>query len=323
MTVAAYIHPLHPSKTAVTRVHDLAMRVLVTSALLIGLTANALADLPFKKKQQPFTTHSPSEAAHTLDEGTPAQRSELARELGIFAPNPSRPGTNSDSPCVNFHHMESRPLALRAGAENVVLLADSSECDSTYIVVFDKAPKSEWRHVQTVRLSSQTQHPEISFAELIQPGVSEILVHKETTRDSGGSQQQDFVVLKLLGDRVEVVLDATERSEITLTNRTPTEDDNLTQTQTSTFNYLKSPPNSAASYRLLEKEVVTDNKNTITRYRVWTWDPELERFRPAPFDGGDARPVPPPAKKPPAKAPPATQPPGDKSTPQSNKPEPK
>jgi hypothetical protein len=176
--------------------------------------------------------------------------------------------------------------------------------------------------VQTVRLPSNTQRPEVSFAELIKPGVSEILVHKETTRDSGGAQQQDFVVLKLIGEHVEVVLDATERSEITLANRTPSESDNLTQTQTSTFDLLKAPANSAATYRLLEKEVITDNKTTIMRYRVWTWDPELERFRPTPYDGGDARPVP-PAKKPPTKAP-ATQPAtGDKPAPQPAKPEPK
>ena len=91
-------------------------------------------------------------------------------------------------------------------------------------------------------------------------------------------------------------MDATEYSEITLANRTPTETDNLTQTQTSTFDLLKSPPNSLATYRLLEKEVITDNKTTITRFRVWTWDPELGRFRSAPFDGGNARPSPPARK---------------------------
>jgi hypothetical protein len=276
------------------------MKIFCTSFLVFALAVSALADLPFKKKQQEFVTRKPDEVAHTLDEGTPAQRNDLALELGIFAPNPSRPGTDSNSPCVNFHHMESRRVTLRAGSENVALLADSTECDSTYVVVFDKAPKSEWRHLQTVRLPSRAQRPEISFVELIQPGTSEILVHKETTRDSGGSQQQDFVILKLLGDRVEVVLDATEHSEITLTNRKPAEQDNLTQTQTSTFDLLKSPPNSAATYGILEKEIITDNKTTITRYRVWTWDPELERFRPAPFDGGEARPSPPPAKKAPA-----------------------
>jgi hypothetical protein len=279
------------------------MKFLFIPALILALAAGAFADFPFKKKQQEFVTRKPDEVAHTLESGSPVERNNLALELGILAPNPSRPGTDSNSPCVNFHHVETRPVKLRAGAENVVLLADSSECDSLYVAVFDKAPKSEWRHVETVRLPSRAQRPEISFAELIQPGTAEILVHKETTRDSGGSQQQDFVVLKLLGDRVEVVMDATERSEITLTNRTPTEDDNLTQTQTSTFDLLKSPPNSAATYRILEKEVITDNKTTITRYRVWTWDPELERFRPSPFDGGDARPAPPPAKKQPAKTP--------------------
>ena len=127
-----------------------------------------------------------------------------------------------------------------------LLLADSSECDSTYIVVFDKAPKSEWRHVQTVRLPSRAQRPEVTFAELIQPGVSEIVVHHETSRDSGSVQQENFVVLKMLHDRVEVVLDTTERSEITLANRSAAETDNLQQTQTSTFDLLKAAPNSAA-----------------------------------------------------------------------------
>jgi hypothetical protein len=107
----------------------------------------------------------------------------------------------------------------------------------------------------------------------------------------------------MLHDRIEPVLDTTEASEITLANRDAAETDNLQQTQKSTFDLLKSPANSAAVYRLLEKEVITDNKTTITRYRVWTWDPELERFRPAPFDGSDARPAPPPpAKKPAAPA---------------------
>src|SRR5215467_11373224 len=105
------------------------MKILCMSALAISFTATALADFPFKKKQQPLTTHSPSEVAHTLDEGTATQRNDLALELGIFAPNPSSPGRNSNSPCVNFHHMESRPVVLRSGAENEVIVADSSECD--------------------------------------------------------------------------------------------------------------------------------------------------------------------------------------------------
>ena len=282
------------------------MRILLASALIIGVVAQVAAELPFKKKQQPFTTHSPSEVAHTLDEGLAEQRNELALELGIFAPNPSKPGTNSNSPCVSFRHMASRPVVLRSGGENEVVVADSSQCESTYIVVFDKAPKSEWRHIQTVRISSRLQQPEVSFAELIQPGVSEILIHHDRTLDSGAAIEEDFVVLKLLHDGLRVVLDTTERSEITLANRTPLEDDTLTQRQTSTFNLLKSPANSDATYRLVEKEVVIDNKTTITRYRVWTWDRELERFRPAPFDGGGARPAMPPAKKPAAK--PADQP---------------
>jgi hypothetical protein len=281
----------------------------------MALAAAALADFPFKKKPQEFQTHVPAEVAAMLRSGAAVKRNDLALELGIFAPNPSNAAAKSTAPCVTFHHVEERPVTLRAGSENVVLLADSTECDSTYVVVFDKAPKSEWRHVQTVRLPSRAQRPEVTFVELIQPGVSEIVVHHETSRDSGSVQQENFVVLKMLHDRIEVVLDTTERSEITLANRSATETDNLQQSQVSTFELLKAAPNSAAIYRVFEKQVLTDNKTSITLYRVWTWDPELERFRSSPIDGGDVKPAPPPAKKP------ATAlKPGDKSAPQPTKP---
>ena len=287
---------------------------------MLALVATSLADFPFKKKQQEFQTHVPADVANTLRTGTAVQRNDLALELGILAPNPSNSAVKSNSPCVTFHHVEERPVKLRAGAENVVLLADSTECESTYIVVFDKAPKSEWRHVQTVRLPSRVQRPAVTFVELIQSGVSEIVVHHEISRDSGSMQQENFLVLKMLHDRMEVVLDTTERNEITLTNRSAAETDNLQQTQTSTFDLLKAAPNSAAIFRVLEKQVVTDNKTTITRYLVWTWDPQLERFRSSPIDGGDVRPAPPP-KKPPAKKPGATQTPENKSAPPTTKPE--
>jgi hypothetical protein len=272
-------------------------------ALILALTfANpALAELPFKKKQQAFTTRRPGEVAETLRNGNPVQRNDLTLELGIFAPGAA---TKTNSPCVDFSHIEERLVTLRAESENSVLVAESSACDSTYLVVFEKAPQSEWRHLQTVRLASRTQRPVISFVELIQPGVSEIMVRHETTLDTGGALQQDFVILKIVHDRVEVVLDAAERSEITLANRVPGETDIL-ETQTSTFDLLKAPAGSPATYRLLEKQVITDNKITITRYKLWTWDPELERFHSAPFDGGDVRPAPAPARKP---APPPAKP---------------
>lgn len=274
------------------------MKTLYTSLLLLSLLSFASAELPFKKKPQEFQTRVPGEVAHTLQEGSAVQRNDLALELGIYAPNPSSGAVKSNAPCVDFSHMEERQVTLRAGTENALLIADSSVCDSTYLVIFDKAPKSEWRHVQTIRLAARTGHPEITYAELIQPGVSEILVYHEMTSEGGTYSQQDFVVFKLLRDRVEVILDTTQSSEITLTNHPPTDTTNVRQTQTSTFNVMKAPPNSAAQFRILEKEVITDNQTTLTRYRIWTWDPGLERFRPAPYDGANVMRVPPPLKRP-------------------------
>src|SRR5277367_4430714 len=105
------------------------MKILYTSVLMVALAATALADLPFKKKPQEFTTHVPADVANALRGGTPVQRNDLALELGMLAPNPSG-AAKSNSPCVDFHHVEERPVTLRAGAENVVLLADSTACDS-------------------------------------------------------------------------------------------------------------------------------------------------------------------------------------------------
>jgi len=108
------------------------MKFLLVPALAVGLAATALAGFPFKKKPE-YVSRKPDEVAHILQNGTPVERNNLALELGIFAPNPSKPGADSNSPCVSFHHVEARPVKLRAGGENVVLLADSRECDSLYL----------------------------------------------------------------------------------------------------------------------------------------------------------------------------------------------
>src|SRR5208283_2241782 len=159
--------------------------------------------------------------------------------------------------------------------------------DSTYIIVFDKVPKSQWRQLPMVRLAARTQRPEVSFAELIQPGVSEIVVHRETTHNSGNAQQENFVVLKLLHDRLVPVLDTVERLELTMPDRPEYHADNVVQSQQSTFSLIQADPNSGASTHILEKEVLKERKTNLTRYRLWSWDPELERFRSSPHDGSE------------------------------------
>src|SRR5271165_3035751 len=150
--------------------------IVVVTALSLACSA---VDLPFKKKQQDFQTRKPNEVANTLRNGKPVERNDLARELGILAPVPGDSAAKPNSPCVDFTKVQEREATLRANAENVVLVADSSACDSLYLIFFDKAPKSEWRHVQTVRLTARTLRPEIVFTELVQPGVSDILVRHE------------------------------------------------------------------------------------------------------------------------------------------------
>ncbi len=267
--------------------------------------ARSSAELPFGKKDKGFQTHEPDTVASTLRSGNAVQRSQLATELDIMAPNFSNPAVKSDAPCVGFDRVDEHQVRLRADADNALIVANSTQCDSTYLIVFEKEKKSEWRHVQTVRLSARVQHPEISFAELVQPGISEVVVHRETTRDSGSAQQENFVVLKLLHNRLVPVLDTVERYDLVMPNVPENDSDNVEQTQQSTFSVVKGDAKVGPGTRILEREVLQDNKTSLTIYRYWSWDPGLECFRSTAYDGSKDEQAPPPKKpataKPPAK----------------------
>jgi hypothetical protein len=262
-------------------------RGLLLAFLVVALVMPVSAQFPFGKKDKEFQTHEPDAVAGTLRGGDPTQRSQLATELAIMAPNPSDQAAKSNAPCVSFDRVDEHQVRLRADADNAVLVADSGECDATYLIVFDKEKKSEWRHVQTVRLSSHVQHPEVSFAELVQPGVSEVVVHRETTRESGSAQQENFVVLKMLHNRLVPVLDTVERYDLVMPNVPENDADNVEQTQQSSFAVINAQGKTGPPARILEKEVLQQQKTSFTLYRYWNWDPELERFRSTAYDGGD------------------------------------
>lgn len=282
-------------------------RALIAIALslpVFGAVGSFCAD----KGEKELVTPDPAKVADTLRGGGEEQRSNLARQLDIMAPNPSSPAAKSGAPCSSFDDVEERDVRLRPDADNVVLIANSSACDATYLVVFDRARKGEWRHVQTLLLPAKDSRPDISFAELLRPGVSEILVHRESTNQVGSTQQYNFVVLTLLHDRLQTVLDTVESLQVVLPDKPENDSDNVTQSQQSTFTLEKAPPDSGTAMGILEQEVFKQNKTTLTRYRYWSWDTELQRFRSSPRDGGELVEWKPPAKK----APPQGTPPADK-----------
>ncbi len=271
------------------------MKICCTVLLVACFTAVSFPQVPFLKKKDK-DSHEPDMVVETLRSGSAAQRNQLATELGIMAPNSSSPTAKSNAQCVNFEHVDERRVRLGTDSDNAVIIAESSECDSTYIIVFGREQKSEWRHLPTLRLATRVQPPEISFAELIQPGISEIVVHREITRDTGSAQQENFVVLKLLHDRLVPVLDTVERLELTMPDRPENDADNLEQSQQSTFRQIKGDPKSGASTRILEREEFKERKTNFTRYRLWIWDPDMERFRSSPDDGSQLTQSPAPKK---------------------------
>lgn len=257
--------------------------------LILCFTDGAVAQLhiPFKKKDNDFKTYNVDSVAETLRRGQKQPVNDLAGELHIAAPDPSRSSAISDAPCTSFSQVDEKKLRMQSNAENAVIVAYSAECDSTYLMIFEEGNKSEWRHLHTLRLPSRVQKPDISFAEMIQPGVSEVLVHRETLRDTGGEEQENFVVLKLLHERLMPVLDAVEKLEVVMPTLVADDGNTVQQSQKSIFKTVKTDPKSGAVSRILEKEVLTERNSRITMYRSWNWNPELERFRRVPSDDSD------------------------------------
>ena len=95
--------------------------------------------------------------------------------------------------------------------------------------------------------------------------------HHETTRNSGSAQQENFLVLKLLHDRLVPVLDTVERYDLVMPNRPENDADNVEQSQQSTFTVAKSDANTGSPTRILEKEVLKEKKVSLTLYRYWSW----------------------------------------------------
>src|SRR5664279_5991850 len=72
------------------------MKIFRASVLLVYFVAVSFAQVPFlKKKDQDFKTREPDAVAGTLRSGNPTQRSQLATELDIMAPNFSDPAAKS------------------------------------------------------------------------------------------------------------------------------------------------------------------------------------------------------------------------------------
>jgi hypothetical protein len=106
----------------------------------------------------------------------------------------------------------------------------------------------------------------------------------------------------LLHNRLVPVLDTVERYKLVMPNRPENDADNVEQSQQSTFIVVKAGVNAGPPVRILEKEALKEKKTSLTLYRYWIWDPELERFRSTAYDGSKDEQATPPAKSPAKKA---------------------
>jgi len=98
------------------------------------------------------------------------------------------------------------------------------------------------------------------------------------------------------------VLDTVERYDLVMPNRPENDADNVEQSQQSTFTVVKGDVKTGPGTRIVEEEVLKEKKTSLTLYRYWSWDPELERFRSTAYDGSKDEQATPPAKPPAKKA---------------------
>jgi len=148
-------------------------------------------------------------------------------------------------------------------------------CDRRAVVVL-QAAGSRWEHIQTILLSTLLGvQPTVTFPDLLGSGEHEIVVGGQLVDHGTGVDQNNMTIFKLIGDQLQVVFDAPESVHFEQGSAKGL----FSVEQHSVFRFVQNPESKGKEQMISEVQRLTVGGKTTTRYRNWTWDPALQRFR--------------------------------------------
>jgi hypothetical protein len=233
---------------------------------------------------QELTAFSPDEIVRGLRSGTDTDKKHLAELLDIKVPRWTRVGATEDILCLVYQSVGVDYVVLQKPGPQAVLQIDASgSCWHTYLVVLEKIEGGSWMHVQTLPLFGKNRKLEFTFPSLINAHEHEIVAKKYAVDSGTGIFQTNMIIIKLVGNRLEVVFNEPEIVVFAIPTTRGEEPASTDQEQESEFSFVPGGEDSTSLKQILEKQVIRDHDTTIVRWRIFHWAPELRRFQPVPW----------------------------------------
>jgi hypothetical protein len=222
--------------------------------------------------QNRITVSSPETLKARLLRGSEGDITELATDLRLMIPKWTRAEVTKDIPCDLFDSVQWNVVNLTQPGDQAVAVVYSSNCEYTYLVVFERTPTGSWRHLDTAPVWSKFGQPKISWKSLISDGTKEVIA-ADCTADSGtGITQMNLTIFKLFSGRLQVILDIP-------THVVYDWDPGADQSQDSTVSFVQAGDEPTASTKqVLEKRVMRDHTTKLSQWWLYIWNPEIRRF---------------------------------------------
>jgi len=248
-------------------------RHLVLSICFIGSMCESQSPPRVAKRGD---IHSISELQSRLLSGNEDDRSQLSEQLRLMIPKWTRVGATKDVPCTVFDSVRPYDANFSSTIQGVLLEVYSSTCQYTFLTVLQHLPSGDWRYIDTQPFWSQDHEPKVNLESLVEEGTKEIVVDGYLVDKGTGIYQTNYAVLKLLQDKLRVVLDEPLRVTYAVAPATSEK-----QSQESSFRITRMEANNkpSTSFRcILEEQVLKNGKFGMTRRWLHIWIPEKQIF---------------------------------------------
>ena len=190
-----------------------------------------------------------------------------------------------ESTCVDFTSVRVTYPALEPGSGYSVLLFRTEHCWEDFVVILRHTTSAAWTHVATYPVFSKYEHARVSFPQLIKQGQDQIMIDRTNIVSGTGFWQYNTTVIRVHQGKAEVILDESQESNLSVPDH---KGGNTELLERGTFFVVPSDEPANALCDILEKQEISRHNRRIIRWRIFGWDPTMNRFRPQLLDDANA-----------------------------------
>jgi hypothetical protein len=249
-------------------------RGLLFATIILLLSSLSLA------KEKETSVPPPKAIKRTFLKGTDEAKDKLALVLRMIDHSAGTISQNLTVPCITFESVKIEFPLLEAGKPYAVLIFRSGygpgSCWFDFVSILRKISSEQWEFVATYPLFSRDRHPAITFPSLVKAGQREIMIDRDNIRSGTGDWQYDTVVVQIRDGRPNLIFDEIKE----LVFAVPAErEGNTEEEENGTFFIVPSDQQHEGAFNILEKQQIKKHKQSVTRWRLFTWAEDSRRFR--------------------------------------------